>query len=473
MSEQELELQNSNVENIDERERSEEDRTEEEVAAYVGSKANVYLIKWNHGSMWNWSAFFMGVYWMLYRKMYMFTTFVLFGFSIVTTGIYQVMSMLEFPMEDYPLTFMIVVYAIFKLSVGVIGDSLYQVHVSRKLAKLSHETDNISKQELTRKGGTHTVFPSIVLSLQLVCYIVVLIDEDMLKFKAQSNSLETTEASEFAIRKGSMAEMATAITGSNWEDKVGYQRLVEFSRWILEEWRGQGADIELLGNDRTAEAELWAQMALEYFDEPGNRDNTLVDAMRWIADIWPTLMSSRSNERHPESAEDTGKVAQHENKQTSTLESKLIEAVIYDEEAHVKQLLAEGANPDARDEYGQTALMLSGYYNHPGIMKLLLAANADATLSKDDEGGNALLYAVSDSLNINGEINKSEADVVAMVKLLLQSGSDPNSRYTSGLLEGQTALMEAARSYPQAAELLLQAGAEPNVKDQNGNIPSE
>ncbi|QMV44508.1 ankyrin repeat domain-containing protein [Cohnella cholangitidis] len=468
MSEKEMELLELSVEELDQPEMNEEDNGEDYVGAYVGNKADRYIRKWNRGSMWNWSAFLMGIYWMLYRKMYLFTLLVLVVSWVLIAVIYQALVALDFPVSDHPLTFALVAYAIVKLSVGVIGDSLYQVHVTRKLANLSNSATHLSRREIEGMGGTHAVLPGILLSLQLLAYALVLLDEDNLPFKEQSAAVDEKESSAFAIRKGSIGEMALAITGYNWEDQVGYERLVFFAKAILEEWRKQGADLEVLGNDRTAEAELWAQMALEYFAEPGNRDDTLVDAMKWIGTQWPMLMASKPNE--PGSSSEGGAVQEtrQEGKQSKSLDGKLIDAVVYDEEEKVKQLLEEGANPDARDEYGQTALMLSGSYNRPGIMKLLLNSDADPTLGNED-GGNALLYALSDSLNLNGEINKTEADAIAMAEMLLQAGSDPDSRYVSGLLKGQTALMEASRSFPQSAQLLLTSGADPNVKNQDGD----
>jgi hypothetical protein len=71
----------------------------------------------------------------------------------------------------------------------------------------------------------------------------------------------------------------------------------------------------------------------------------------------------------------------------------LLQAV-YDEnlndtESHLKQ----GANPDASDNAGTTALMLAAIFGNAEITDLLLEYDADVNLS-DNEGMTALLYAL-------------------------------------------------------------------------------
>jgi uncharacterized protein len=59
----------------------------------------------------------------------------------------------------------------------------------------------------------------------------------------------------------------------------------------------------------------------------------------------------------------------------------------------VKALLAEGADPDGRDRFGQTGLMLAAFAGHKGVVAELIArgANLDVTAKY---GLSALMLAV-------------------------------------------------------------------------------
>ena len=67
----------------------------------------------------------------------------------------------------------------------------------------------------------------------------------------------------------------------------------------------------------------------------------------------------------------------------------LHDAVISDQTAQVQQLLAQGANINARDAQGRTALMLAAMGSNPGLVELLMKAGADPDL-RDHAGWRAV-----------------------------------------------------------------------------------
>ncbi len=113
--------------------------------------------------------------------------------------------------------------------------------------------------------------------------------------------------------------------------------------------------------------------------------------------------------------------------------------------AAVAQALKDGANPNAADKDGETALLKAAYYSQAGA-----AVNA-----ADTQGKTALMYAAS----------KGNTQVV---RLLLEAGADVNFANR----RGETALLEAA-CYGRAGAIraLLQAGADVNARDKDGKTP--
>ena len=119
----------------------------------------------------------------------------------------------------------------------------------------------------------------------------------------------------------------------------------------------------------------------------------------------------------------------------------------------VRKLLEEGANPNARDEYGRTPLYYAASRDVE-VVKLLLQHGADPKARS--RGGETPLHSAAWSGNVE------------VVKLLLERGADPNAKTTSG----RTPLHEAAdMGHVEVVQLLLQHGADPNAQEDSGNTP--
>lgn len=118
----------------------------------------------------------------------------------------------------------------------------------------------------------------------------------------------------------------------------------------------------------------------------------------------------------------------------------------------IKQALADGANPNAADQYGCTALMRV-LRRGPRVAQVLVDAGADVN-AVNDKGLSVLEWALSEEINLS------------LVQMLLAAGVDvraPNDR-------GTTPLMQASRqdSEPETALALLAAGADPHARDRDG-----
>ena len=117
----------------------------------------------------------------------------------------------------------------------------------------------------------------------------------------------------------------------------------------------------------------------------------------------------------------------------------------------VQRLLDRGADVNAQDDYGNTALS-----NHHSIsidiVRLLLDKGADLDI-KDRDGNTALMLSSY----------RGDTDIV---KLLLESGANPNSRDNIGC----TALLIASiEGHTDTVQLLLDRGANPNIPANDGD----
>jgi uncharacterized protein len=115
----------------------------------------------------------------------------------------------------------------------------------------------------------------------------------------------------------------------------------------------------------------------------------------------------------------------------------------------VKALLKHGANPNLMNSLGSSPLDEAVEAANVKLVKMLFRARADANLANAD-GQTPLMLA-------------AHIGTMQIVKLLVRHGANVNAREQS---HGQTALMwAAAQGYPDVTEYLVRHGAEVNIRD--------
>lgn len=117
----------------------------------------------------------------------------------------------------------------------------------------------------------------------------------------------------------------------------------------------------------------------------------------------------------------------------------------------VRQLLAEGASPDAKS-LDMSALMAAADTANPAIAELLIRSGARVN-DPNAEGKTALMFAAAGK---GAKGNDTEQRCLETVKLLLEHGVDVNAQGR----RGQTAMAFAAGAgHKQVKELLMDHGA--------------
>jgi len=133
------------------------------------------------------------------------------------------------------------------------------------------------------------------------------------------------------------------------------------------------------------------------------------------------------------------------------LEDQLINSARLGRIDEVKTLLDKGANINARDAKGQTALMWG--INNIDILRLLIEKGVDIN-AYDKDGRTALTQAV---FSYSGSLN--------IIRLLIEKGADMNVRDENG----NAALMYAVSApHVDVVRLLIEKGANLNVTDKLG-----
>ena len=128
----------------------------------------------------------------------------------------------------------------------------------------------------------------------------------------------------------------------------------------------------------------------------------------------------------------------------------LVEAVKSQDTDAVRRLLAEGADVDAAQPDGATALHWAAYRDDPVMADLLIAAGAGVNVA--NELGATPLWLAAD----NGS--------AGMITRLLDAGANPNV----SLPEGETPIMTASRTgSAEAVRYLLAHGANVNVSERS------
>lgn len=130
-------------------------------------------------------------------------------------------------------------------------------------------------------------------------------------------------------------------------------------------------------------------------------------------------------------------------------EQPLHYAAALSEAAVVSLLLDAGADSNARDNRGETPLHKATFIGEPAVIELLVERGVDIN-APDNDGETPLLVALS-ARQVSGE------DRLAVPRMLLELGADPNVNDALGIAMGDAAM----------AALLLEYGADPNAPIQS------
>lgn len=182
-----------------------------------------------------------------------------------------------------------------------------------------------------------------------------------------------------------------------------------------------------------------------------------------------------------------------EKEEVQNMDRELIEYAEQGNTELVEQLLQSGANINATNEQGRTAVMAATYRNHVETVEALIQAGADINI-RDHQRNNVFLYAGAEGmaeilqLAIEADadvtltnryggtalIPASERGHVEIVRqLLTQTNVDVN--HVNNL--DWTALLEAvilgdgSENYQRIVELLLDHGADAQIPDGKGITP--
>ena len=125
----------------------------------------------------------------------------------------------------------------------------------------------------------------------------------------------------------------------------------------------------------------------------------------------------------------------------------------YCSEQTIQEIIDHGANVNAANQRGRTALLLACFYRQTELVKVLLEAGADPSLA--DEEGFSCLYAA-----VDGNCSK----------LTLQALINYGAHIDAKRQDGMNALLIACRTgQSESVMFLLEAGADANIIKPDGN----
>ncbi len=145
--------------------------------------------------------------------------------------------------------------------------------------------------------------------------------------------------------------------------------------------------------------------------------------------------------------------------QLSSVSMELISAAGSGDDYRVKGLLAQGADPNARNDNGHTALMIASVNGHLGVVHSLLRAGADMNL-ESPLGWTVLDFAKQ----------YNHPNIISLLSQRTRKASPQAPPAKQPVVTGNEALTKAAfNGDPYRVNQLLNSGADPNSRNDNGH----
>lgn len=140
--------------------------TEQLTHIFIGPRAQRYMTSWaNQTYRFCWAGLFFGIFWLLYRKMYMFAFYTLL-ISIAWVFAFYVLAI--------SLLYAAALNILISLALGVFGDSFYHSFVVEQIKRFeANPTDGLEILRLS--GGVTWSVPLMWLFLQLLAVIFVML----------------------------------------------------------------------------------------------------------------------------------------------------------------------------------------------------------------------------------------------------------------------------------------------------------
>lgn len=145
--------------------------------AFVGKRHRHYFPCWlgmqrkNSTMSWNWGAFFFGIVWMAYRKMYLLCI----QFAALIFAAWFLMILL---LPPYKIVFFMQYTSVVAIAIGIFvglhANQWYKRHVERKVRALAASNCNLewAENEATRHGGTSLLSAVLVGMVALLLTVV-------------------------------------------------------------------------------------------------------------------------------------------------------------------------------------------------------------------------------------------------------------------------------------------------------------
>lgn len=144
--------------------------TEEDFRRFVGLHSDTYISRWNSMDnvdiriRWHFTAGIFYVFWLLYRKMYLYSVILLIAVGVTVNVVAVLVSR--------PISLTVGMAAV--VFMGLYGNHMYRVHATRKIRDIFAETDDPDERArlLEARGGT-TLVPHLVFILMLLLAYII------------------------------------------------------------------------------------------------------------------------------------------------------------------------------------------------------------------------------------------------------------------------------------------------------------